>query len=122
MSKHPVADMYLADRERGMNASDIARKYGVSRATVHQVIHKHCDSYYHIVQPHECIYVGLRKWMNENEVSGTELCRRMGSTSGIKYVGQLSSAMRGMANLRKDAIDKLIAVTGMKYEELFTTD
>ena len=109
----------IADREMGMTLPAIAKKYGVSRQRVQQVCAKYVPNMFIPITPEKCVYPILRKWMNENRVSKYELIRRMGNFSHPSLSIQMSRWMRGEGYPLKQTIDKILAATGLTYEQLF---
>jgi hypothetical protein len=109
----------LADRESGMKYVDIAKKHGVSYQYAARVLSGYNPKHFSFVREDACIYPNLRKWMNDNMVSRSELLRRMNYAVVGGNVEKLSDIMKGKVNPKKNWIDALIAVTGMKYERLF---
>ena len=109
----------LEDRESGMKYVDIAKKHGVSYQRVAFVCSKYNPKHFSFLQEDACIYPELRKWMNDNFVSRSELLRRMNYEAVGGNIEKLSGIMKGEVNPKKDWIDALIYVTGMKYERLF---
>ena len=116
------ADIYRAEREKGMTYKQIAEKYGVSHQAVSQACGRGDPRYFRIVTEEGCIYTNLRKWMNKNEVSFAELLRRMGKERASGNLTRLHEQLRGKVELKKSTIDQLIAVTGIRYEKLFKKD
>ena len=110
----------LADREAGMTYRQIAEKHGVSFQYVSIVCSKYSSKHFQYVPETGCIYPNLRRWVNENKVSKFEMLRRMGETVGAENSTRLRRLMKGEYLPRKDCIDKLLKVTGMSYEMLFS--
>ena len=116
------ADIYRMEREKGLTYRQIAEKYGVTHQAVSQACGRGDPRYHRFITEKNCIYKNLRKWMNENAVSFAELLRRLGLESASGNMARLHTQLRGKVELRKSTIDKLIAVTGMRYEVLFKED
>ena len=111
---------FLAARDSGMTYKEIAIMFGVSRQRVHQVCGKYNPHRFQFITETGCIYPNWRKWMNDNKVSRYELVRRMGLiASQTNYVLTVSGYMNGEYEPKKWFIDKLLEVTGLKYEVLF---
>ncbi len=113
------ADMYRADREKGMTYKEIAEKYGVATQTVGIACGKHNPKHFHYVNPKNCIYINLRNWLNEGKISRMELLRRMGYEALPKNYNALSNYISGKSDPSKHVIDAMIKATGFTYEELF---
>ena len=108
-------------RDRGLTYRQIAEKLGVSNQYVSMVCGKSDPAHFQYVND-SCIYPNLRDWMNKNKVSRKEFLRRMGLTGNPGNYERLASYMRGESYPRKPYIDKMLAVTGLKYEKLFYTE
>lgn len=108
----------IALRDQGLKQKEIAERFGVS----HQYVAKICGQQspgHFIPVGDSCVYPNLRKWMNENKITRTELLRRMGLTIHEKNYTKLCLLMTGSSTPRKDYIDKLLKITGMTYEVMF---
>lgn len=101
----------------GKTYEQVAERYGISRARVGQILGKRNKCHFHALSPEQCVYPNLRKWLNENQISRAEFCRRMcGEGSKISW---FSAMLKGKGNPSKSTIDKMLEVSGMTYEELF---
>ena len=124
MKKQPTnrAADYLAARNAGKTYTEIAAEFGVSRQAVHQVCARYEPNKFKTITPEKCVYPMWRSWMNENRVSRSEVLRRMGVEPSASNAARLRGYMCGDTYPSKPTIDKLLAVTGLTYEQLFTTD
>lgn len=116
--KRIKTSLYLADREAGMTYREIAEKYGVS----HQCVAQCCAQTTKGFRPYtesQVAFPYLRKWLNENKVTRAEFIRRMGKVPYSTEITRLSIWFRGDADPSKLQIDRMLAVTGLTYEELF---
>jgi len=111
--------LYREEREKGLTYREIAEKYGVSYQGVAQACGKSNPNYFKYHKENAVIYPNLRKWMNDNKVSIFEMVRRCGMERCNDNAIRLRNQLKGKNHFRKPMIDKLIAITGMKYEELF---
>lgn len=116
------SDMYRRDRESGMTLQEIAKKPGVSHQAVAMACSKFNVSYFRPVSEKQCIYPGLRAWMNENKVGQAELIRRMGKGIGGRTSERIRCILRGNHDPKKNEIDLMLKVTGLTYEEMFKED
>lgn len=121
-SKHPRTDLYIAERDKGLSHQEIADKYGVSRQTVSQACAKHSPGHFKPYTPKQVVYPNLRRWLNENKVSRSEFARRLGNIGYGNSYCTLSGWLRGDHFPHKQVIDKILAVTGLTYEELWEVD
>ena len=112
MSKHPKADIYLAERDNGMTYREIAEKYGVSCQCVHICCMNNGGVSKKEISPRGCIYPNLRKWLNEDKDRQNRFIQAMKDYPVREY-------MKGERQPKKNAIDLMLKVTGMTYEELF---
>lgn len=110
----------LADRDAGMIYRDIAEKHGISSQYVGRICGKYNPNKFRYITEVGCVYPNWRAWMNRNKVSGFELLRRMEVETSTNNSVRLHSYMRGERSPRKQYIDKLLDVTGMSYECLFS--
>lgn len=117
--KHPRADLYMADRAKGLTYTEIGAKYGVSYQAVAQVCGKIAPSHFKPYTAEEVVYPNLRRWLNENKIARSEFARRLGNIPSSNYTGYISEWFRGRKYPIKTTIDKIIAVTGLSYEKLF---
>lgn len=71
------------------------------------------------VREKDCGYPKLRNWLNENVKGIDDLCRALynGATRGLYE--RLRLKLKGEAPLHKCEIDKILAYTGLRYEEAF---
>lgn len=118
-SRHPKADLYLADRAKGLTYNEIAAKYGVSRQRVAQACATYNPSHFKPYTAEEVAYPNLRQWLNENKVSRTEFARRLGNLPSPRCSYHISNWFSGKCSPTKNTIDRMIAVTGLSYEKLF---
>lgn len=100
---------------------EIAEAVGVTRQYVYQIVRRCglelCD--FRKLSEHECVYPGLRNWWNQNRMTYLKFF----DVTGLRYhdtnIRRLERYFSGESHPRKDYIDKLIAVTGLTYEQLF---
>lgn len=111
--------IYLEEREKGMTYAEIAAKYGISHQAVAQTCARRSACHFKPYTEKECIYPNLRKWLNENRVMRNELARRMYGNPCSTYTTRFSCWFTGRCFPTKETIDKLLAVTGLTYEQLW---
>lgn len=115
-----VAKM-LELRREGWSLPAIAKNFGLSRQRVHQLIGKRDLQFFKMITEKQCVFKGLREWMNKKGVSRTELIRRIYGEH--KYHPEISNRMykylTGRSDMKKSFIDKILEVTGLSYEECF---
>ena len=118
MSNHPRADLYLAERERGLSYQQIADKHGVSIQAVCMACAMQ-GGYFRPYTEDTCVYPYLRRWLNENRINRNEFIRRMGLIPRGNENIRFGLYFRGEHYPSKQTIDKMLAVTGLTYEQLF---
>ena len=106
-------------REKGLTYKEIAKELGISRQAVAQVLSKEQKSYFRPWTADRCPYVGLRNWLNENQIVMAELLRRLGFAPESALHYRYRDYLSGRTELRKHTIDKLLEITGLTYEEAF---
>lgn len=105
--------------ESGMTMDKIGEKFGVSRQRVFQIIGGNTMRHHSAVTPTKCIYIGLRNWLNDNDVSIMGMTRKMYGNSSPANYQHTKCVLNGKNNMRKFDIDKIIKITGLTYEKLF---
>ena len=106
-------------REQGFTYQQIADKLGVTKAYIGQLVSGFNPRYFRMITEEQCVYPGLREWMNDNKVGRSEMVRRMGKHTWPATVSTLSYVMRGDHEPTKTTIDSILKVTGLSYEECF---
>ena len=112
MSKHPKADLYLADRAKGMSYREIAEKYGVTYQSVHATCTSVSGEYKKLISRNGCIYPNLRAWLNQDRQRSDRFFQAMRGCC-------IREILKGSQMPKKNVIDKMLAITGMTYEEMF---
>ena len=111
-------EQMLEMRMQGMTYEEKAAEFGLTRQRVYQLIGKN----YHLhrtIKEDECVYEGLRNWMNEHGVNKASLCRMMfDGCLGSYDTSRVASLMRG-ANVTKNTLDRAMRATGLTYEQAF---
>lgn len=121
--KQTRASLYISERNAGMKYKEIAEKYGVTYQAVAQACaQKGSDAKFRSYTEKEVVYPYLRQWLNENKVSRSEFMRRLGSSPSGRERGYITHWFRGTYAPTKKIIDKMLAATGLKYEQLFATE
>lgn len=105
--------------EDGKTYQEIGDMFGVSRQRIFQMIGGGDVKFFRKITPSQCIYKGIRKYMNDNKVSMMEMSRKVyGNTSPNNYQ-KTKGWLNGSLEIAKGRIDKLLAVTGLSYEVAF---
>lgn len=119
MRDRPRSSLYMAARATGMTYQEIADKYGVSRQAVASACAQRGMGRFRPYTAKDVVYPNLRRWLNENQVSRGEFARRMDRVPVSETTQQVSEWFRGTVYPAKRSIDKMLAITGLTYEELF---
>ena len=114
-------DEIIALREKGLTQKEIATTLGVSRQRVSQVLGKYSPHLADIITKDQCVYEGLRKWMNENRIYAVEMVRILhdGRYPGGQSLYVVYSRLKGKTQFKLSEINKLLDRSGLTYEELF---
>ena len=110
----------IADRESGITCQQVAEKHGITKQYVSQITGKCRMSGHKAITESQCVYPNLRKWMNEHNVSNSELLCRMYLSPVAGNISKIGRIMDGETMPKKDWIDAMIEATGMSYERLFS--
>lgn len=108
----------ISMRTEGYGFGEIAAHFGVSKATAIRRVKTLCKGVCETKtqEPRiNIVYPAIGKWMRENNVSVYELA----SKSGIDLTS-CYKILSGRVEPRKTNIDRILAVTGGKYETTFT--
>ena len=117
----PRAKLYVEAREAGMSYKDIAAKYGVS----YQCVGDACRKYGVTFRRHsesEVPFPYLRKWLNDNKVTRSDFARMMGLQPHNKTCDRITAWISGKHDPSKKSIDRMLAVTGLTYEQFFARE
>lgn len=106
-------------RSEGMSYRQIAAEFGISYQRVHQMIGTEC--HFRPVKEDECIYKGLRDWMNENRYSRTHFVRLLYGKTQSETQKRIAGVLRGKG-CTKTLIDRILDVTGLPYEVAFKVE
>ena len=109
-------------RDEGYTHREIAEIVGVSRQRVHQVCGRNTPGHFRPYSEEDIVYPNWRKVMNENKLTKSEFVRRMGLEVHHRSIGNLTLYMAGKHYPMKRTIDKILEVTGLTYEQLFSRE
>jgi len=109
----------LALREQGMTYRQIADQFGISYQAVAHSLASYNPKRFQYITETGCVYPNLRKWMNDNKVGQSEFARRCQFSNSPGNKNRMRGYLIGLADPPKRTIDKILAVTGMTYEEAF---
>ena len=104
----------------GLTYREIGEVAGISKQRVFQIIGNTDRTKFRDLTKEQCVFDGLRRYLNENRISIVALTRKIyGDCGGAKY-SRLKDALkssRGLITMTK--INKILSVTGLTYEEAF---
>lgn len=109
-------------RKKGMSYQQIAWEFGVSKQRVFQIIGGSKENHFRPFNKERCIYVGLRKWLNDNKVSLNELTRKLHGNTNSNNRQRTRARIIGEVEIEKTFIDKILEITGLTYEKAFETE
>lgn len=112
-------EVALKMRGEGMTCQQIADELGVTRQRVAQYCAGANVKYYRFCSEKICIYTGLRDWMNENKVNITALLQMIGYVYAPGSNKRWKAKLSGETSLKIDEIKKILAVTGLTFEQAF---
>lgn len=109
----------LVLREQGMSYQQIADYFGISYQAVAQPLAKHNPNKFRYVRESGCVYPNIRKWLNDNRVNKSEFVRRLQLMNSNGNKERMDGYLTGRTDPPKRIIDRILAVTGLTYEEAF---
>ncbi len=105
-------------RERGNTYEEIAKMEGVSKQRVFQLIGGINRARVKPLTKKQCIYDGLRKYLNENHIGRAELTRKLYGYYHSSTYSCLCKWLRGV-EMTMSTINKILSITGLTYEQVF---
>lgn len=114
LSNKDKAEAYYM-RLEGHTLQEIADKYGVTKQALSQFLPHGLNKYENYAKG--CIYPAIARWMIKNKMSYLSLSK----STGVNNV-TLRVALSGKSSPTKFTIDGILKVTGLTYEEAFSTE
>ena len=114
-----VVQQMLAMQNDGKTYQQIGEAFGISRQRVHQMIGGRDVRFFRHIGTKTCIYKGVRKYLNDNQISIAELVRRTYGIYHPKNFYSMRNRLSGVTDINKTYIDKILEVTGLTYEVAF---
>lgn len=106
--------------DSGFTYQEIGAVAGISRQRVHQIIGCTDRKRFRDLTKEQCVFDGLRRYLNENRISIKELTRKMyGDFSGNAYQNLKAALKSNKSYLTMPKINRILSVTGLTYEEVF---
>lgn len=105
--------------ESGFTYKEIGEIAGISKQRVFQIIGKANGRRFRTITKEQCVFDGLRRYLNDNRISLVALTREMyGELNGSYY--QIKDAFKSnKACLTMPKINRILSVTGLTYEQAF---
>lgn len=101
----------------GYTYQSIANEFGVTKQYISSLFGR---KLYNAKLYDEIIYPNITKWMEENKVTVRSLSIELYSEQSPNVAQtKLSKKLKGERKFTIDDIDKILKITGMKYEEAF---
>ena len=114
LSNKDKAEAYYM-RLEGHTLQEIADQFGVTKQAVSQFLPNGLNKYENCAK--RCIYPAISRWMIKNKMSYLSLYESTGINTGTLRV-----ALSGKSSPTKFTIDGILKVTGLTYEEAFSTE
>ena len=105
-------------REQGMTHQQIADACGALVRYVSRLLAEYDPRHFQAFSKSRCIYVNLRKWLNSNKVSISELARRTGRVPYAGTVLRICERLKGEIKWSDREIERFCDVTGLTAEKL----
>ena len=112
---------YATDRRNGKTYQQIADENGVSKQAVQNLMQNHGYTGFKFFGKKHCIYPNLRKWLNDTKTSRKALAGLLG-LAPTANINLISGYLTGKFYPAKPRIDRLIEITGLTYEQLFSEE
>lgn len=119
---HKKADIYRAELQSGMSCREIAERHGVSLQAVYAACGGVRNNIFRPYGEKECVWKGLRNWLNWRQVSRRKLLLAMGLEYSQGNLERLNQNLKGEKDLRMSFIRKMMDISGRTFEELFCGD
>lgn len=109
-------------KQDGLTYREIAKMFGVSHQRVAQIIGEQNVSYFKEVTEKQCVFKGIRDYMNNTQTSLTALIKKCGFNYHAETANKYRYWLNGTNEMKMSAINSLLEVTGLTYEEAFRRD
>lgn len=96
----------------GATYQEVADELGVSKQYINMKFGNYFNRRSSSIE--KCIYVGIRKFLAENNLNAAKLAEAVGTNAG-----HMSKILQGKNSPSKKIIDKILEYTGLTYEEAF---
>ena len=106
-------------REQGWSYREIANNFGLSRQRVYQIIGKRNISYFKKVTEKQCVFKGIRDYMNRTATSLAELLRKIYGVYHPETCSRFRQYLNGRNEMSMSTINGILKATGLTYEQAF---
>lgn len=106
-------------RQKGMPYRKIAEMFGISYQRVYQIIGKRDTSYFKEVTDKQCVFKGIRDYMNNTQTSLSEIIRKIYGSYHATTCQRFRKYLNGYNEMSMSTINAILDVTGLTYEEAF---
>lgn len=113
------AELYREELRSGMTCKAIAEKYGISVQAVYAACGSIKSVRFRRYEKKDCVWRGLRNWLNAHEVSRKMLLQEMGLEYSNCNLERLRQKLTGKLDIKMSFIRKMMEITGMDFEDLF---
>lgn len=104
----------------GSTMRELASIFGVSYQRIAQVCSGMFERKHVRVQPNaKIIYKGIQNWLFEKQITYKDLAKLLGYQDHSTTVTRISAKLSGNTELKISDIKKLLALSGMTFEEAF---
>ena len=105
-------------REQGNTYEVIAKMEGVSKQRVFQLIGGIDRTKVKPLTKKQCIYDGLRQYLNENHIGRSEFTRKIYGYNHPSCYACIIKWLQGV-EMTMSVINKILSITGLTYEQAF---
>ena len=121
MMKEERRKQLLDLRDEGLTYEEIGEKVGISRQRVYQLIGGE-KPLFRAVNEDYCVYPNIRRYMNENRISVTQLTRLAYGDVHTSNIQRMHRLLEGSKMASKTTIDRVLWATGLPYEVAFARE
>ena len=106
-------------KKKGYTYREIGEIFGISKQRAFQLCGQGNKSFFKPISKKQCIFAGIRNYMNNNEISISELLRKTNGENTLAKIATFRDYLNGKNDLPKRVIDNILKATQLTYEEAF---